>query len=115
MEGAFKRIMSVFVMLLLILSIAAVSAGCGSKKTGTQSATEGGFIERTKEAANEVARQTNLRTIDSVVAVYYATKGSYPTDINQLVPEFLHKIPTDPAGGTYYLTTEGGVPKAAVK
>ena len=115
MEGALKRILSVFVMLLFILSVAAGSAGCGSKTTGTQSATEGGFIEQTKEAANEAARQTNLRTIDSAVEVYYATKGSYPTDINQMVPELLRKLPTDPAGGTYYLTTEGGIPKAAVK
>lgn len=115
MEGASKRIISVFVMLLLILSVAAVSAGCGSKTTGTQSATEGGLIEQTMEVANEATRQANLRTIDSAVEVYYATKGSYPTDINQLVPELLPKLPTDPAGGTYYLTTEGGMPKAAVK
>jgi hypothetical protein len=115
MEGASKRIMSVFVMLLLVLSVAVVSVGCGSKMTGTQSATEGGFINQTREAANDVAREANLRTIDSAIDVYYAENGTYPTDINQLVPELLPKLPTDPAGGTYYLTTEGGIPKAAVK
>jgi hypothetical protein len=115
MGGALKRIMSVFVMLLLILSIVAVSAGCGSKTTGTQSATEGGFIEQTKEGANDAAREANLRMIDSAVEVYYAENGTYPTDINQLIPTSLPKVPTDPAGGTYYLVMEGGRPKAAVK
>jgi len=115
MEGAFKRILAVFVIPILVLSVIAVLAGCGSKTTGTQSATEGGFINQTKEAANDAAREANLRTIDSVIDAYYAENGTYPTDISQLVPTYLPQIPTDPAGGTYYLTTEGGIPKAAVK
>ena len=115
MEVAFKRILAVLVMPILILSVVAVSAGCGSKTTGTQSATEGGFINQTREAANDAARESNLRTIDSAVDFYYAENGTYPTDINQLIPTYLPKVPTDPAGGTYYLTTEGGIPKAAVK
>lgn len=110
-----KRRLALIIVALLAFSVVAVSVGCGSKMTGTQSATEGGLIEQTMEVANEATRQANLRTIDSAVEVYYATKGSYPTDINQLVPELLPKLPTDPAGGTFYLTTEGGIPKAAVK
>ena len=115
MEGASKRVLAVLVLSLVVLSIVAVSAGCGRKTTGTQSATEGGFIERTKGAANDAARQVNLRTIDLAVELYYASKGSYPTDISQLAPEYLPKVPTDPAGGTYYLVMEGERPKAAVK
>ena len=115
MERASKRAPAVVVLLPLALSIAAFSEGCGSKTAETQSATEGGFIEQTKQQANEAARQANLRTIDSAVDLYYASNGSYPADISQLAPEFLPRIPTDPAGGTYYLTTEGGRPKAAVK
>ena len=115
MEGASKRVLAVLVLSLMVLSIVAVSGGCGRKTTGTQSATEGGFIERTKGAANDAARQANLRTIDLAVELYYASKGSYPTDISQLGPEYLPKVPTDPAGGTYYLVMEGERPKAAVK
>lgn len=107
MERASKRALAVVVLLLLVLSIAAFSAGCGSKTAETQSTTEGGFIQQTKQHANEAARQSNLRAIDSAVDLFYASNGSYPSDISQLAPEFLPKIPTDPAGGTYYLTTEG--------
>ena len=53
--------------------------------------------------------------IDSAIEVYYAENGMYPTDINQLIPTYLPKVPTDPAGGTYYLVMVGGRPKAAVK
>ena len=78
-------------------------------------ATEGGLLKETQEAANEAAREANLRIIDSSVELYYAENGTYPSDINQLVPTYLPKIPTDPAGGTYYLVMEGEQPKAAVK
>ncbi|MBK5092363.1 MAG: hypothetical protein JJE48_02460 [Actinobacteria bacterium] len=102
-------------MLILFLSVVAVLAGCGSTTTETQSATEGGLLKETQEAANEAAREANLRIIDSSVELYYAENGTYPSDINQLVPTYLPKIPTDPAGGTYYLVMEGEQPKAAVK
>jgi ABC-type glycerol-3-phosphate transport system substrate-binding protein len=110
-----KRRLALTIVALLAFSAVAVLAGCGSKTTGTQSATEGGFIEQTKEAANDAARQANLKTINMAVEVYYAETGTYPTEINQLIPAYLPKIPTDPAGGTYYLVMEGGIPKAAAK
>ena len=115
MEAIPKRILAVVVMLILGLSVVAVLAGCGSTTTETQSATEGGMLQETQEAANEAARQANLRIIDSGVEMYYADNGTYPADINQLVPTYLPKMPTDPAGGTYYLLMEGERPKAAVK
>jgi hypothetical protein len=114
MEWSFKRKPALVVLVLMVLAIAAISAGCGSKTTGTQSGTEGGLIQQTKKAANEAARQANLRIIDSAVDLYYSSKGLYPTDINQLVPDFLPKIPTDPEGGTYYLKAGEVKPQAAV-
>ena len=110
-----RRRLVLTIVALLAFSAVAVLAGCGSKTNGTQSATEGGFIQQTQKAANDAAREANFRIINTAVEVYYAEVGTYPTDINQLVPTYLPKIPTDPTGGTYYLVMEGGIPKAAVK
>lgn len=93
---------------LLALSLLLV-AGCGGVTDPAET------IENVQNQALDVARQANLRIIDSTIQQYYAQNGTWPTNMSQLVEFFGGKVPTDPAGGTYYIVMQGGEAKAAVR
>jgi hypothetical protein len=93
---------------LLALSLLLV-AGCGAVTEPVET------IENVQNQALDVARQANLRLIDSAIQQYYVQNGTWPTGINQLLEYFGGKMPTDPAGGTYYIVMQGGEAKAAVR
>ncbi|MFH1149330.1 MAG: hypothetical protein V1748_02530 [Actinomycetota bacterium] len=99
---------------LLALSFLFV-AGCGSSTNPAATSEPGGTIENVQQQALDVAREANLKLIDSAIQQYYAQNGTWPTSINQLLEYFGGKMPTDPAGGTYYIVTQGGEAKAAVR
>ncbi len=106
------RRVSVAVLFLLVALLAVLLAGC----MGTQeAAVEPVEVEGIQRKADTAAREANLRMIDTAIQMYYSEEGVYPSGINQLVPSYFSKIPTDSAGGTYYLMKEGGTVKAAVK
>ena len=106
-----NRKVFVAVLFLMVIFVAtAVLAGC---ETPMEEAVE--QVEGIERKADTAAREANLRMIDSAVDMYYAEEGVYPSTINQLVPSYFSKIPTDSAGGTYYLVKEGATVKAAVK
>ena len=109
MKGASKRSIVMVLALILVLSVMVVFAGCGAREQKIET------LDGLKQEAESSAREANLRMIDSAVQMYYADNGQYPTDINQLAPQYIPTMPGDPGGGTYYLEVEGGVPKAAVK
>ena len=105
-----SRRVPVAVLFLLVALVAVLLAGC----LGTQEVVVEP-VEGIQQKADTTAREANLRMIDTAVQMYYAEEGVYPSQINQLVPTYFSKIPTDSAGGTYYLVKEGGTVKAAVK
>ncbi len=98
----------VFIFVLLFLLSAFLVAGCGSKNG--ESKETGGTSEVIGRENVERVCQANLRTIDAAVQTYCAQNGSYPRNINELVPTFLRSVPVEPSGGTYSL--EGNPPKA---
>ena len=103
--------------LMVITALALAGCGSGSKSsTGSHPSTElGNTINSVEQQAGNAAREANLRLIDAAIQQYYATSGSYPTDISQLSQYFARGVPTDPLGGTYYITTQNGVATAAVR
>lgn len=109
--------------LMVITTLALAGCGSGSKSstgsqpsTGSQSPTDlGNTINGVEQQASNAAREANLRLIDAAIQQYYATNGSYPTSISQLSQYFSRSVPTDPLGGTYYITTRNGVATAAVR
>jgi|BarGraNGADG00312_2_1021985.scaffolds.fasta_scaffold47513_2 hypothetical protein len=109
---------------LLIMAAAAailLAAGCTSGGGGTSGIQEKSLkdipevVNTVKQQADAAARAVNLRTINSAIQAYYSVNGAYPTDVNQLVPDYLKFVPPDPMGGTYYITNESGFPQAAVR
>jgi hypothetical protein len=108
----FVKVVCLGVMLLLLAAGAAtLIAGCDP--TGTTQVVDQG--KQLEQKAYDAARMANLKIIDSAIQAYYAEREEWPTDISQLASYFGGKIPTDAAGGTYYITTVNGEAKAAVK
>jgi hypothetical protein len=104
-------------LLIAALMLGVVGCGSGSKNT-TQSQPSnsvGDTIDNVQEQAYSAAREANLRIIDTAIQQYYAENGNYPTSLSQLSQFFSGGVPSDPAGGQYYITTENGVAKAAVR
>ncbi len=114
-----RKTCAVTAALLLFAILTVVLAGCGG--SGTTSSVPGGQTEEdvstdnAVQQANNAVRQANLKMIDSAIQAYYAENGVYPTGINQLAQYFASGVPVDPLGGTYYIITQGGVAKAAVR
>jgi hypothetical protein len=111
-----RRVPVAIFALLMIAALTLTLAGCSlTSDSSKQSSGESSTIDNVKQQANNAAREANLRIIDSVIQAYYAETGNYPTSLNQLSQYFSGGVPTDPAGGTYYITVENGVAKAAVR
>ena len=120
-----KRATFIALSLLAITALALALAGCGSGSksstgsqpaTGSQSPTDlGNTINNVEQQTGNAAREANLKLIDAAIQQYYAANGSYPTDISQLSQYFARGVPTDPLGGTYYITTQNGVATPAVR
>lgn len=92
------------VLTLMVIVAALLLAGCGgdsdssSGEEGVHHPTSGPIAEADAAACN-----ANRRTIEAAVQHYYAMEGTYPTSLQQLVPEFLQSIPACPGGGSYTL------------
>jgi len=112
-----KKTLVVLFSLLLFSALLLALAGCGTSggTAGSQPENMGDVVNNAKQQADSAARESNLRLIDSAVQQYNAQYGTWPTDISQLAPYFARGVPTDPAGGTYYLTNENGEVNAAVR
>ena len=112
-----KKTLAAALSLLLVCTLLSVLAGCGDSgsKPASQPVEETGGINEIQQRAYSAAREANLRMIDSAIQSYYAENGAYPTSITQLAQYFAGGVPRDPEGGTYYIITQGGVAKAAVR
>jgi general secretion pathway protein G len=53
-------------------------------------------VKFAQRKAREAALMENLSTLRKAIDNYYADKQHYPSDLNDLVPNYLHKIPKDP-------------------
>lgn len=108
-----KLIPVVALSVLLLASICYVGAGCAKSQDPLEEATD--TVEQVEQQAGGAAREANLRTIDAAIQNYYYTEGKLPTMINDLIPQYLKEMPTDPAGGNYCIVVQGDEAKAAVR
>jgi hypothetical protein len=114
------KALPVVLSLLLIAVLMATVAGCDLLSSGNSNKTEqssgaADTVKGIKQKANSAAREANLRIIDAAIEAYQAENGEPPASISQLSQYFSRGVPSDPAGGTYYITTENGETKAAVR
>jgi general secretion pathway protein G len=57
-------------------------------------------VRYSKRKAQEAALMHNLHAMRSAIDNFYADKQRYPNDLNELVPNYLRKIPPDPVTET---------------
>ncbi len=68
------------------------------------------FVSARASASRRVC-QANIRTLKSACGAFNVSTGTYPSDVGDLVPEFLEKTPTCPELGTtdsYHFEGGGG-------
>ena len=53
-------------------------------------------MKNVQRKARETALKDNLFTMRKAIDDFYADKQRYPSDLNELVPGYLRKIPNDP-------------------
>ena len=53
-------------------------------------------IKYAQQKAREAALMDNLNSMRKAIDNFYADKQRYPTDLNELVPNYIRKIPKDP-------------------
>jgi len=103
-----KKLLVVLVSLSIVVGILGIAGCCTTTPTVyTINDMGSGKLTPTQEA--------NLRTIDNAISTYNAETNKYPTNISQLVPNYMKQIPIDEKKGVYFLKTVNGKPVAAVK
>jgi len=88
---------------VLLAFLAVLVAGCGIG--GGDTSGEGGEVSQEGPVgqAEATACAANRKVISTAAQSYFAIKGSYPSSIQQLAPEYLQSVPTCPSGGSYTL------------
>lgn len=61
-----------------------------------------------RERARDAARISDLQQLSLNMALYRDANGGYPASLNDLVPDFISVLPTDPLGAAYTYQTSGG-------
>jgi prepilin-type N-terminal cleavage/methylation domain-containing protein len=60
------------------------------------------------DKAHDSRRKSDLRMLQTALEDYYNDHNRYPADLNELAPDYLAKIPTDPATQTDYTYSPTG-------
>lgn len=71
--------------LIVVVTIIGILAGIALINVGTA-----------QRKAREGALRSNLHEMRKAIDNFYADKQRYPTDLNELVPNYIRKIPKDP-------------------
>lgn len=79
-EGGFT-----LVELLVVVTIVGILAGIAVVN-----------VRHGQRKAREAALKDNLHSMRSAIDNFYADKQRYPNDLNELVPNYLRRIPKDP-------------------
>lgn len=56
-------------------------------------------VKYAQRKAREAALKDNLFSMRKAIDAFYADKQRYPNDLNELVPNYMRKIPSDPITG----------------
>ena len=81
----------------------ALLAGCGddsSKKTAvaTNEPAPGGYLGAIVQAQNHAEKVIDVSYINQDIQLFNASEGRYPKDLQELIPNYLGKMPVVPNG-----------------
>jgi general secretion pathway protein G len=57
-------------------------------------------VRHAQRKAREAALKKDLHDMREAIDNFYADKQRFPSDLNELVPKYLKKVPNDPINGT---------------
>jgi len=89
--------------LIPLVAATALLAGCGddaSKKTAadTNTAAPGGYLGAIVQAKNHSEKVIDVAYINQDIQLFNASEGRYPKDLQELIPNYLAKMPAVPNG-----------------
>ncbi|HKX61930.1 MAG TPA: hypothetical protein VJS65_08795 [Verrucomicrobiae bacterium] len=113
----------------VVVSISSLMAGlflfgCGDsgKSSGSQPANSSSgnpvtapadYLGAVGQAQKSVSKTASAAGLTQAIQMFEAQKGRLPKDLNELVPEFIGKIPPPPAGMKYVYNPADGSLKVA--
>lgn len=106
------------ISLLPMIAAAGILAGCGdSSKPGTPANTVSnavtapvGYLGAAVQAKKYSEKQIDLAYINQAIQLFQAGEGRLPKDLQELVPNYLGKVPEAPLGyKIVYDATKGSV------
>ena len=99
--------MKAFNSFFISIAAAALLAGCGGKSgsgpQGTNSVNTatngfGGYVKGMGEAQRNADKTIDVSSITKAIQLFYVQEGRYPKDLQELVPNYMPKIPDAPYG-----------------
>ncbi len=92
--------------LLAVMALAGLLAGCGdSSKPGTAANTVSnavtapvGYLGAVVQAKKYSEKQIDLAYVNQAIQLFQASEGRLPKDLQELVPNYLGKVPEAPLG-----------------
>jgi hypothetical protein len=110
-----KGINSIFMSIVA----AGLLAGCGGKSGSGSQATNsvnvatngfGGYVKSLGEAQKTAAKTIDVSYINQAIQLFNVQEGRYPKNLQELVPNYVAKIPDAPIGSKIiYDATNGTV------
>jgi hypothetical protein len=106
------------------IAAAALLAGCGNKSASTPQATNlpgtnsvntatngfGGYVKSLGEAQKSADKTIDVSYINQALQLFNVQEGRYPKNLQELVPNYVAKIPDAPLGSKIvYDATSGTV------
>ncbi len=94
-------IISVLIALLVLFTIYMFYNSTKNKKENTIS------VKRAFDKSKETVVLNDFEIIKNAIALYESTKGELPQSLNELAPEYIKVLPSDPWGRPYRYERNG--------
>ena len=112
--------MKIFNMIFLSISAAGLLAGCGNKSDSTPQptnavnvATNGyaGYVKSLGESKKAADKTIDVSYLNQAVQMFNVQEGRYPKTLQELVPNYVAKIPDAPLGSKIVYDANNGTVK----
>jgi len=99
--------MKIFNSVFVPVAVAGLLVGCGHKSGSSPQATNAvnvatngfaGYVKGLGEAQKTADKTIDVTSINKALQMFNVQEGRYPKDLQELVPNYIAKIPDAPAG-----------------
>ena len=102
------------------VAVAALLVGCGGKSDSTAQGTNtvstatngfGGYVKSLGEAQKAASKTIDVSYINQALQLFNVQEGRYPKNLQELVPNYVAKIPDAPLGSKIVYDANSGTVK----